>query len=284
MYTLNYYPWLTQNIAPDVIRAQITIFAQEIASQLKALGAAVTAVAVAPPIEVGEQIQQIVGGQAQIALMNPLGFVFARRRSGAVDAVAVAQRIIDGQVGVVYFSQLYCRADMGIATLAEAKGSSVGYGTPISTSNFLIPAHLLKASGIHPLLDFRRVEFLQGHEIVARAVYFGKVAIGAGHDGVIVDLAAQPGFEDAKDKLRQIGRSPPIPSDPVVVNIADAGEKALLQKAIVAAGNTAAGKAALKIFWGNTQGLEATTAAPYQVLLDAMTDLRFEEADLLPAS
>ena len=56
-------------------------------------------------------------------------------------------------------------------------------------SNFLIPARMLTQAGLHPWLSFRRVEFLQGHDLVARAVYDGTVALGAGHDGVITTLA-----------------------------------------------------------------------------------------------
>lgn len=282
MYTLNYYPWLTQNVPADVVHRQIERFGSEIAAAMKAANAADANVVVAPPLDVPEQIDQILAGDAQIALMNPLGFAFARRRVGQVEAVAVAQRIIDGKVGITYFAQIYARANADIANLSALAGRSIGYGTPYSTSNFLIPAHLLKRAGVHPLLGFNRIEFLKGHEIVARAVYEGKVAAGAGHDGVIIDLARQPGFEDAREKLVQIGRSPPIPSDPVVVNVSNADERVALQQAIVTAGATEVGKEALKIFWGNTQGLELTVSDAYEPLIMAMTDLRLTEADLLP--
>lgn len=282
MYTLNYYPWLTQNVPPDVVHQQIERFAAEIAAALKAANAPVADVRVAPAIDVPEQIDQILGGDAQIGLMNPLGFAFARRRAGDIEAAAVAQRIIDGVIGITYFAQIYTRADATVADLAALAGTSIGYGTPYSTSNFLIPAHMLQRAGVHPLLGFSRVEFLKGHEIVARAVYEGKVTAGAGHDGVIIDLARQPGFEDASEKLVRIGRSPAIPSDPVVVNVSNTLERATLQAAIVAAGATDAGKEALKIFWGNAQGLAQTVSGAYEPLIAAMTDLRLTEADLLP--
>lgn len=281
MYTLNYYPWLTQNVDAAIIHDQIEHFAGEVANALKELGAASADITVAPPIDVPEQIDQIIAGDAQIALMNPLGFAFARRRVGMIEAIGVAQRIIDGKVGVTYFAQIYARTDANISDLHTLTGGSIGYGTPYSTSNFLIPAHMLYREGIHPLLGFSRIEFLKGHEIVARAVYDGKVLAGAGHDGVIIDLARQPGYEDALDKLKQIGRSPPIPSDPIVVHIADCAERELLQKAVVAAGKTDVGKRALAIFWGNTQGIEATSSSAYEPLISAMNDLRLTEADLL---
>jgi phosphonate transport system substrate-binding protein len=281
MLRLVYYPWLTQNIAQEVIADKIGIYAHLIEQQLASAGTTET-VQVMPPVDVPEQIQQVVAGTADIALMNPLGLVFARNANPNVEAVAVAKRIIDGQVGIVYFSQLYTHKKNAIKTLQKAAGLSVGYGVPFSTSNFLIPAFMLQKAGVHPLLGFERVQFLKGHEIVARAVYEGKVDVGAGHDGVVIDLANQRGYGDAEDVLVQLKRSDPIPSDPVVVTTPDAGKRALLKRAIVDAGETAEGKEALKVFWGNVQGLAETTSAAYDVLGDALKALKLAQADVIP--
>jgi phosphonate transport system substrate-binding protein len=281
MLRLVYYPWITQNIAPQVIADKIGVFARQIEQQLAAAGAAET-VEVQPPVDVPQQIQQVIAGTADIALMNPLGLVFAKNGNANAEAIAVAKRIIDGQVGIVYFAQLYAHKKNAIKALEKAAGLSVGYGVPFSTSNFLIPASLLQKAGVHPLLGPGRVEFLKGHEIVARAVYEGKVDIGAGHDGVIIDLANQRGYGDAEDVLVQLKRSDPIPSDPIVVTTPDAAKRAVLQQAIVAAGETADGKEALKVFWGNVQGLAPTTTQPYMVLSDALKALKLEQADVIP--
>jgi phosphonate transport system substrate-binding protein len=281
MYRLSYYRGITQYVAPEQIAAQIGIFAGEIQNELAKLGLD-PHVQVLSPVDVPAQIEQLVAGDAEIALMNPLGLVFARQRSEAIEAVAIAQRIIDGKVGTKYFAQLYARKDAAIGKLEDVAGRSVGYGQSFSTSNFLLPALMLHAAGVHPLCGFMRVEFLMGHDIVARAVYWGKVVLGAGHDGVIDDLARQPGFENAKDVLQQIKRSEPIPSDPVVVRIGDAAERDKVKQAVIAAGNTPAGKNALKIFWGNVQGLEATASSEYQVLREALQTLKLGQEDLLP--
>jgi ABC-type phosphate/phosphonate transport system substrate-binding protein len=282
MYRLSYYPWLTQNVPPEEIRRQIDIFARGIGDALARHGRPDPKVVVLPAVDVPDQISQLINGDAEIGLMNPLGFAFARRRSGDLEAVAVAQRIIDGKVGTVYFAQLYARRDSGLTDLGKIRGRSIGYGTPYSTSNFLVPAQLIYDRGIHPLLGFKRIEFLGGHEIVARAVYDGKVDVGAGHDGVIVDLAGQRGYEDAREKLLQMARSSPIPSDPVVVRVSDSNERMHLQNAIIEAGNSPEGKDALKIFWGNTQGVERTVSENYRVLLTVVEKLKFDETDLLP--
>jgi ABC-type phosphate/phosphonate transport system substrate-binding protein len=258
------------------------LFAGEVEKELKAAGYSDPRIEVLPPVDVPEQIEQVVSRSVDIALMNPLGFVFALGRTAEAHACVVAQRIIDGKVGVVYFAQLYAHKKSAIRTLSDAAGRSVGYGHPYSTSNFLVPAFMLKSAGLHPWFAFARTEFLKGHEVVARAVYEGKVELGAGHDGVIIDLARQPGHGDAADVLVQIGRSDPIPSDPIVLTISDPAQRALVQKAIVAAGKTATGVAALKIFWGNTQGLEETSTEAYAGLQNALTALKFDQQDLLP--
>jgi phosphonate transport system substrate-binding protein len=283
-YRLSYYPWITQNVPPDQIAEQVGIFAREIENELNKLGHANPQLQVLVPKEVPEQIKQLVTGGAEIALMNPLGFIFAREKTDNVEAVAVAQRIINGKIGITYFSQLYTHKKSAIRNLKEAAGKSVGYGHTYSTSNFLIPAVMLLKADIHPLCGFGRIEFLKGHEKVARAVYEGKVELGAGHDGVINDLARQPGYGDAGDVLVRVEQpSGPIPSDPVVVRLRDEEERDQLKQAIVAAGKTDAGSAALKIFWGNVQGLEGTTTEFYDELKKALEDLKLEQKYLLPA-
>jgi phosphonate transport system substrate-binding protein len=286
MYRMSYYPWIVQHVELGEIDRQIKIFGSLIKQELERLGAPDPRVEVLPSLEVPEQIKQIATGGAEIALMNPLGFVFARQGTGGarspLEAVAVALRIIDGKVGKVYFSQLYTAKKTAIRTREQVANRSIGYGLPYSTSNFLVAAARLLEVGVHPLTGVTRVEFLKGHDVVAKAVYEGRVDVGAGHDGVIVDLANQPGYGDAADVLVQIARSPPIPSDPIVTNIPNDAERQRVQRAIVAAGNSDAGKSALKIFWGNAQGLEVTDTASYANLSEALKDLRLGAADLLP--
>jgi ABC-type phosphate/phosphonate transport system substrate-binding protein len=96
-----------------------------------------------------------------------------------------------------------------------------------------------------------------------------------------VDLSNQPGYGDAGERLFTLIRSDPVPSDPVVVNLADQALRSAVQTALVNAGKTNDGKEALKIFWGNTQGLDATDEKPYQGLDQMLGALGFKEADLL---
>jgi phosphonate transport system substrate-binding protein len=287
-YRLSYYPWITQHRPAAEVHMHVENFAAAVSRQL---GAGDT-VRVLPPLEVDKQIDQILRGDSELALMNPLGYVFARRRpnGASVASIAIALRRIDGVVGDTYFAQVYTRNTSALRTgdpqlAAKLRGRSIGYGVPYSTSNFLVNAYALKQKlRVHPFTHFGRVEFLGGHDIVAKAVYEGRVDVGAGHDGVIVDLANQAGYGDANEKLVQLVRSDPIPSDPVVVRIADEKVRQRMQAALVGAGETADGRAALEGFWGMAQGLRPIGADKYDMLNATMNALSLEESDLLRPS
>jgi ABC-type phosphate/phosphonate transport system substrate-binding protein len=275
MLRLVYYPWITQGPTPQEIADNVGIFARQIELDLQSAGAADT-VQMLPPIDVPQQIKQVIDGSVDIALMNPLGFVCAKVMGANAEAVAVAKRVIDDKEGIEYFAQLYARKKTAIKNLKDAK--SIGYGAVFSTSNFLFPALMLKKAGVHPLLGIDCVQFLKGHDSVAEAV-----DIGAGHDGVINNLANRRGYGDARDVLERVQRSSPIPSDPVVVTNPNARQRDQLKEAIVAAGNTQDGRAALGKFWGDVKGLQKTTSAAYEVVEDALKILKLEPSDILPS-
>lgn len=287
-YRLSYYPWITQHRPPTEIHGHVQVFADALGT---ALGGSAR-VSVLPPLEVDKQIDQILAAESDIALMNPLGYVFARMRAqgNTVESVAIALRRIDGVVGDTYFAQIYAHASLGLTKedpqlAKKLRNRSVAYGVPYSTSNFLVNAYSLRQMlGINPLTHFKRTEFLGGHDIAAKAVYEGRSDLGAGHDGVIIDLAGQRGYGDAKEKLIQIVRSDPIPSDPVVARVTGDAERTELQHALVAAGATPEGKAALEGFWGMAQGLQSISADKYDILIRTMGALGVVERDLLTAS
>jgi hypothetical protein len=261
-FELSYYPWITQHVPAEEVRRAVERFASAVQGELrKDLSDA--EVRVPDPVEVPRQIELVSGRDRQIALMNPLGYVFAHARSPDVESIAVARRVIDGKEGVTYYAQLYTNVKTGITTIPAMRRRSVGYGVPYSTSNFVVPALMLKDGGVHPLLGFLRVEFLGGHDRVAKAVYEGKVEVGAGHDGVIHDLAHQPGYKDAERRLHMIARSAPIPSDPVAVHIKDGGERAGVQKALLVAAKGKDGKERPSLGSGETRGASTPqTTAP----------------------
>jgi ABC-type phosphate/phosphonate transport system substrate-binding protein len=285
-FQLGYYPWITQHLEPAKIRSAVELFASAFEKELQQDLPGATVV-VTNPVDVAQQVERIISHERVIEFMNPLGFVLGRLKSQKLEAVAVAQRIIDGELGVNYFAQLYTHVASGLTSIDQAVQKvqkSVGYGVPFSTSNFLIPALELQKRRIHPFLNFKAVEFLGGHPEVAKAVYEQKIVLGAGHDGVITDLSRQKGFEDAESKLKTLVRSPPIPSDPIIVNIPDDTERKAVVAALVRASGSVDGKRALAEFWGNAQGLEPTSSQRYDVIKDAIDELRVRPEELLPKS
>jgi len=278
---LSYYPWITQHISAPELDKQIRRFAGVLEQELATIIAEPTTIEVLPPLDVPDQIKQLVSGDADLALMNPLGYVFARRRDSTIQAIAVAQRIIDGKIGTTYFAQLYTNRRTGISDINQAKGGSLAFGVRFSTSNFLVPALELKNRGLHPLTAFSSVTFLGGHDKVATAVYEGKVDIGAGHDGAIIDLSNQDGYRDAQECLFRLVRSTPIPSDPIVLKSPDTGWAVKMTQALVAASKSDEGKDSLATFWGKVVGLEAVNPSVYDVLSSALTSLSLGEADIL---
>jgi ABC-type phosphate/phosphonate transport system substrate-binding protein len=156
----------------------------------------------------------------------------------------------------------------------------VGFGDPFSTSNFLVNAALLNREGCNPFTRFRRMEFFGGHDGTVKAVYAGHADVGAGHDGVIVDLARQNGFSDAASRLVHIGKQD-IHSDPVAVNIADAALGTLMTTCLLSIATRPEIQNALDVFWGAVRGLGPTVHQNYQSIADAIDSLGIAEADVL---
>jgi phosphonate transport system substrate-binding protein len=278
-YKLSYYAWITQGITPAQIEAAVKNLATALAAELNKSDPGATVV-VQMYSDVPPQISAVISEERHIALINPLGLVFATQSSKNVNAVAVALRkdAVTGKVGPFYRAQIYT-ANQAVQSLTDIKGKSMGFGSPISTSNFLFPANLLKAD--HLLWFTSSLNFLGGHPQVAMAVYDGKIDVGAGHDGVIVDLATQPGYEDAEEKLRRICWIEFLPSDPVAVNISDEKERSRVAAALVCVGqDPTVIQEAISIFWGGSTGLAATTTGAYDTIASVLKDLALTQSDL----
>ena len=291
---LTYYPWITQSISGGQLAAAIGAFAQILEADLVArLGEALT-IDVLPEMDVSDQVAHVKatppqGSNGTIALMNPLGYAVAHASEGMVTAAAVVRRRISGSApGPTYRAQIYVNALTGITSLDGLRKRSFAFGSPQSTSNFLMPAHMLWSNGIHPLHAFGRLEFSGGHDFVAKAVYEGRVDAGAGHDGVIIDLATKPGFSNAGERLTRLAWSPDIPSDPVAAHVPDSAMLTEVIASLVeiapATNQNAPGNQAIKVFWGTAEGLEAIDARAYEPLLKVAADLGLRPEDMLRKS
>ena len=285
--TLSYYPDITQKQTAADVRAAIGVFAKALESQLSQDLNVEVKVEVQPVMSVPEQHEAMIAGRTHIGLLKPVAYIFAHRRVPSILPACVAHRPIDGVVGIFYFGQLYARRDLGINSiqaLARAKPGTlrIAYGDRFSTSNFLIPAAIMrKQEGLHPFLFFKQVLFTGGHDLAAEAVYRGEADIGAGHDGVIKILSES--FPDAEQKLVQIGKEN-IHSDPVVVHSGILPAPVTfesIQSACTKVAKTPPVQKALDLFWGWVKDLSPTKHENYASIEQALSVLGLDESDML---
>jgi hypothetical protein len=107
-YKLSYYSWITQGITPAQIQAAVQHFADALTAELSKVDAGATVQVQMYP-DVPPQIAAVTTEIRHIALINPLGLVFANQRNREVKAVAVAQRkdAVTGVIGPFYRAQTH---------------------------------------------------------------------------------------------------------------------------------------------------------------------------------
>lgn len=293
--TLSYYSWITQTKSgPDLARA-IAGFAGLLHEELRRRLGNDLQLEVLKEMEVPEQLDQMkakpAGGlSGKIGLLNPIGYALAHAEVADVKAVTViCRKLPGGKAGPTYKAQLYTHRKTAIRKVKDARGRSMAFGSPHSTSNFLVPAVMLWKQGIHPLNGFSRVEFTGGHSKSAIAVYEGRLEVGAGHDGVIVpDLASKPGYGDAEQVLMNLEWSDPIPSDPVAVHAPDSALRDQIRDALCEIAKPgepdnakSPGNKAVNEFWGTTEGFEPIAPEAYAPLLSLLKGMDLRPGDML---
>ncbi len=302
--TLSYYPWITQSISGAELEKTIAEFVCKLRKQLSGQIGNDLKITLLKEMQVPDQLKELEakptdGVTGKIGLLNPFGFALLRHRAKAafgndeekwpVTTIGVILRQVPGEeIGPIYKAQFYTHRQtaLSIKEIAQVRGRTMAFGTPQSTSNFLVPAHmLLKKAGIHPLTGFTRLEFTGGHDKAAAAVYERRLDVGVGHDGVIEDLAKKPGYGDAKDVLVRLAWTPPIPSDPIAANIPDANLRSQVAKALIAIappGKPAdLGNPIIKRFWGTDAGVQPIQPSAYDELLGMCSDLKLDPEDML---
>src|SRR5215831_16625314 len=241
--TLSYYPWITQTISGAALAQAVGVFRDLLQAQLRQeMRNAAVQLDLLNVMEIPDQLRDMKEKPTgdvicKIGLLNPLGYALVHAEEPKVEAVAVIRRKMpNGDVGPTYRAQLYANRKSAIKKdkIEDIRGRTIAFGSPDSTSNFLVPAHMLWEAKIHPLNGLKRVDFAGGHDTAAIAVYEGRSDVGAGHDGVIINLANRPGYGDADKVLTTVKWSPDIPSDPVAVHTADAAVRQHVVDALIA--------------------------------------------------
>jgi len=292
--SLSYYPWISQTISGAELAGVIAEFVELLQAQLGGDVRIELLKEMAIPVQLNELKKKPTAGLAgKIGLLNPLGYALAHQEVPDIKAVAVVLRKIEsGPTTDTYKSQLYTHRKTGIKEVKQAedlpeilRGRSLAFGSPHSTSSFLVPAAMLRNAGIHPLNGFSHVEISGGHDKAAIAVYEGRVEVGAGHDGVISDLAKRPGYGDADQILTRIVWSNEIKSDPIALNVPDTQLRERVTTALlrIAQPNEpdSPGNKVVERFWGTKEGFKAVSPDAYEPLFSHMKDLGLRPSDLL---
>jgi phosphonate transport system substrate-binding protein len=146
--------------------------------------------------------------KAHMASLATFAYVLAADR-GVAKAALVAVRF-----GSPYYNgQIIANVNSGINTLADLKGKTFARPDPLSTSGWIIPELTMRANGINPDTDLKRIVDAGGHTAVATAVYNGDVDAGA----TFVDArqSIKKDHPDVNDKVKVINVSVNIPNDGV---------------------------------------------------------------------
>ena len=172
-------------------------------------------------------IQGLLGGTIDIASMGASSYAAIYLQDpDAVDPILTYTQS-DGSSG--YYSIMVARKDSGIKTLADAKGKSIGFADPDSTSGYLVPnVALPKEVGMPVKEYFSESGFGGGHENLVLGVLDGKFDVGTtfgsgvgnweeGYTGGNLYQMVNKGNLDMDD-IVEVWKSPLIPNGPLMVS------------------------------------------------------------------
>lgn len=149
-------------------------------------------------------------GRIEVAYFGPLSYVLAKSRAPGIVPFAVG--IAKGSP--TYRSVVIAHQDGPVKSIADIRGTTVGFGDVASTSSHLIPRALLARNGLIGGKDYKFVH-LGAHDAVARAVQAGQVQAGGLSQEIFKRLETKGTI--APDKVKVIAVSDPIPNYPLVL-------------------------------------------------------------------
>lgn len=146
--------------------------------------------------------------KAHMASLATFAYVLAAEQ-GVAQAALVSVR----NGSPTYNGQIMVRADSGINSIADLKGKTFARPDPLSASGWIVPMLTLRANGINPDTDLKRIVDAGSHDAVASAVYSGDVDAGASY--VDARTRIQAAHPDVMEKVKVIATSAAIPNDGV---------------------------------------------------------------------
>ena len=151
--------------------------------------------------------------RADVASINPYGYVLAREKYG-VEARLVTQRFGE----TTYRAQILARADGDVRTLQDFKGKRLAFVDPASLSGYLLPMKYLRDRGVKP----KSTTFAMRHDNVVTMIYQHQVDGGATfysppEKGQIQDARrlVKTQYPDVEKRVKIIELTSPIPNDPI---------------------------------------------------------------------
>jgi phosphonate transport system substrate-binding protein len=149
-------------------------------------------------------VEALCSGRLAIAYLGPSTYVRAQDECAATPIVKL---VTGGRP--TYRSIIVVRDGSPIRKLADLKGRSFGFGSPLSTSSHLMPRAMLQAAGVRPGVDFA-CRYYMHHESAVRAVLLGEVD-AAGVRDIVAEKYLGHG-------LRVVARSEDLPNFPFVAS------------------------------------------------------------------
>lgn len=239
---------------------------------------------VSVPTSYAAVIEAMGANNVDIGWLAPFAYVLAKDKFNS--------RVILASVrggSKTYTGQIIAHVDSGINSVADLPGKKFAFVDPGSASGFLYPNALLASNGIDYKTAFSETVFAGGHDKVVIAVYNKQVDAGATFgdsvEGVQTDARTNvvSTLPDVMEKVKVIGKTPPIPNDTVSVRAGLPYELVLqVQDGLLAVAATDDGKKLLADLY-RINGLAMATDSEYDSVRTAASVLGLNlEQELAP--
>jgi phosphonate transport system substrate-binding protein len=239
---------------------------------------------VSVPTSYAAVIEAMGANNVDIGWLAPFAYVLAKDK---FNSQVILSSVRGGSK--TYTGQIIAHADSEINTVNDLLGKKFAFVDPGSASGFLYPNALLATNGIDYKTAFSETVFAGGHDKVVIAVYNkqvdGGATFGDSVEGVPTDARTNvvATLPDVMEKVKVIGKTPPIPNDTVSVRAGLPVEIALqVQDGLLAVAQTEEGKALLKTLY-NINGLATAVDSEYDSVRSAASVLGLNlEQELAP--
>ncbi|HLL91079.1 MAG TPA: phosphate/phosphite/phosphonate ABC transporter substrate-binding protein [Tepidisphaeraceae bacterium] len=210
-------------------------------------------------------IEAMRRGRLELAYFGPLSYCLAKTK---VEIEPFAALKKDGTT--TYKSVLIGNAESGVTSASDAKGKTVAYGDPASTSSHLIPKDMLAQAGLSHERDYKE-QFVGAHDAVAVNVQNGNAQVGGLSKPIFESLVEKKIIDPAKVKVLQA--SGPFPQYPWAMQSSlDPALKEQIRQAFYELDD----KAVLKPF--KADGFGPITDADYDVVRELAKSLKLDLA------